>query len=161
MSSKVLVAVRVEADPERAFEVFTREIGRWWRPNEMFRFTPRSPGAVSFEGGEGGRFVETLPNGQIFEVGRITVWRPGERLVFGWRCAWFDEGMDTEVEVAFEPVGEGATRVTVVHSGWDRVPIANAARHGFPNTLFLQREAEWWTTLLGYFKQRAPKDPES
>ena len=25
------------------------EIGQWWEPNAMFRFTPRSPGVVSFE----------------------------------------------------------------------------------------------------------------
>jgi uncharacterized protein YndB with AHSA1/START domain len=154
--SRVLVAVRVKADPARAFEVFAGEIAQWWRPNEMFRFTPRSPGVVSFEGGEGGRFVETLPSGQVFEVGRIKVWRPGEQLVFGWRCAWFEEGMDTEVQVLFEPVGEGETRVSVTHSGWDSVPIANVARHGFPNTVFLQREAEWWTSLLASFKGRAP-----
>jgi uncharacterized protein YndB with AHSA1/START domain len=156
--SRVLVAVRVKADPLRAFEVFTGEIAEWWRPNEMFRFTPRSPGIVSFEGGEGGRFAETLPNGKVFEVGEVKVWRPGERLVFGWRCAWFEDGMATEVEVIFEPVGEGETRVSVTHSGWDSVPVANASRHGFPNTVFLQREAEWWTNMLASVKSRAPQD---
>jgi hypothetical protein len=154
VSSKVLVAIRVKADPQRAFHVFTTEIGQWWRPNGLFRFTPKSPGAVSFEGGEGGRFIETLPDGKVFEVGAIKVWRPGERLVFGWRCAGFEPGQDTEVEVRFEAVGE-ETRVTVEHGGWDTVPIENVARHSFPNTIFLQREAEWWTSLLASFKGRA------
>lgn len=147
MSSRVLISVRVKASPERAFEAFTREIGLWWRPNEMFRFTPRSPGVPSFEGGEGGRFIETLSDGKVFEVGRIRVWRPGERLVFGWRCAWFEDGQDTEVEVRFEPVGD-ETRVTVEHRGWDSVPRENAARHGFPITYFLQHEADWWRAML-------------
>jgi uncharacterized protein YndB with AHSA1/START domain len=153
MSSKVLVAVRVKASPARAFEAFTQEIAQWWRPEAMFRFTPRSPGVVSFEGGEGGRFIETLPNGKVFEVGTIKVWKPGERLVFGWRCAWFEPGMDTEVEVRFEAAGE-ETRVTVEHGGWDTVPVENAARHSFPNLVFLQREAEWWTSMLASFKGR-------
>jgi uncharacterized protein YndB with AHSA1/START domain len=147
VSSRVLISIRVKATPQRAFEAFTREIGAWWKPNALFNFTPRSPGVPSFEGGEGGRFIETLPNGQVFEVGTIRVWRPGERLVFGWRCAWFEEGQDTKVEVRFEAVGD-ETRVTVEHSGWDSVPRENAARHGFPTTVLLQREAEWWRGML-------------
>jgi hypothetical protein len=142
-----MISVRVKVTPVRAFEAFTREIAAWWRPNAEFRFTPRSPGALSFEGGEGGRFIETLPNGKVFEVGDIRVWRPGEKLVFGWRCAWFEDGQDTEVEVRFEPVGD-ETRVTVEHRGWDGVPQGNIARHGFPIGFFLQREAEWWRAML-------------
>lgn len=147
MSSSVLVALRVKVAPGRAFEAFTREIGLWWRPNPLFALTPRSPGVLSFEGGEGGRLIETLSNGQVFEVGRIRVWAPGERLAFSWRCAWFDPGVDTEVEVRFEAVGE-ETRVSVEHRGWDSVPPANPARHGFPLPVFLEREAEWWRAML-------------
>jgi hypothetical protein len=49
--------------------------------------------------------------------------------------------------VSFEPVGL-ETRVTVAHTGWDTVPAAHVARHGFPNELFLTRHAEWWQALL-------------
>lgn len=151
--SAVVVALRVAASPGRAFEVFTRDIALWWRPDGMFRFTPRSPGVISFEGGEGGRFIETLPGGKVFEVGDIRVWKPGERLVFGWRCAWFEPGQDTEVEVRFEAVGD-ETRVSVEHRGWDSVPEANAARHGFPTAIFLKHEAEWWRGLLSAYNAR-------
>ncbi len=147
MTSRVVVALRVKATPARAFEVFTREIGAWWRPNGLFHFTPRSPGVLSFEPGEGGRLIETLPGGKVFEVGRIHAWVPGERLVFGWCCAWFPEGVETLVEVRFEPVGD-ETRVTVEHSGWEAVPAENPARHGIALQVFLQREAEWWGVLL-------------
>lgn len=145
--SRILVALRVAASPERAFEVFTKEIGSWWQPNVLFRFTPRSPGVVRFEGGEGGRFVEELPNGKIFEIGKVRAWEPGTRLVFGWRQATFARDHDTEVEVRFEPVGE-ETRVTVEHRGWDSVPTEHVARHGFANVLFLRRHGEWWQLLL-------------
>lgn len=47
MSSRILVALRVPASPERAFEAFTAEIGQWWRPNGLFQFTPRSPGTLA------------------------------------------------------------------------------------------------------------------
>jgi uncharacterized protein YndB with AHSA1/START domain len=147
MASRVLVAMRVGASPARAFEAFTAEIGRWWRPNPLFAFTPRSPGALAFEGGEGGRLTETLASGKVFEIGRVKVWAPPERLVFSWRQATFTPDQDTEVEVRFEPVGE-ETRVTVEHRGWDTVPAAHVARHGFPDAVFLKRHAQWWQALL-------------
>jgi uncharacterized protein YndB with AHSA1/START domain len=152
MSSRVVVALRVAATPRRAFEAFTQEISLWWRPNAMFRFTPRSPGVLSFEPGEGGRLIETLPGGKVFEIGRITAWAPAERLAFGWRQATFAPGQATHVEVRFEPVGE-ATRVTIEHTGWDTVPATHAARHGMADTVFLQRHARWWRDLLASYDQ--------
>ena len=146
-----MVALRVKASPERAFEAFVGEIGQWWRPNGLFQFTPRSPGVIAFEPGADGRLTETLANGKVFEIGRIRHWDPPSRLVFGWRQATFAEGQDTEVEVRFEPVGE-ETRVTVEHTGWDSVPAAHVARHGFPDALFLTRHGEWWRTLLSSYK---------
>jgi uncharacterized protein YndB with AHSA1/START domain len=147
LSSRVLVALRVAATPERAFAAFTGEIGQWWRSSPMFAFTPRSPGVLAFEPGEGGRLTETLASGKVFEIGRVRAWEPPHRLVFGWRQATFTEGQDTEVEVRFEAVGE-ETRVTVEHRGWDSVPLAHAARHNFANMVFLQRHGEWWRELL-------------
>ena len=150
MTSKVLVSLRVAADAERAFAVFTREVGQWWCPNAMFAFTPRSPGRLAFEEGLGGAFTETLPNGKVFEIGRITAWEPGARLAFTWRQATFRPGQMTQVEVRFEPMGE-ETRVTVEHRGWDSVPREHVARHGIPDTLFLTRHGQWWQELLGAY----------
>jgi len=150
MSSRVLVALRVKATPERAFAAFTGDVSVWWRPNALFNFTPRSPGVVSFEPGEGGRFIETLPSGKVFEIGRIRVWAPPDRLVFGWRQATFQPGQDTQVEVRFEAV-DGETRVTVEHTGWDTVPQSHVARHGYPAILLLRRHGEWWQALLAAY----------
>ena len=148
MSSRVLVSLRVAATPERAFEVFTREIQAWWRHNDLFRFTPRSPGVLALEPrGGGGRFTETLVNGKVFEIGTVTVWEPGVRLGFTWRQASFKPGQETQVEIRFEPVGE-ETRVTVEHRGWDTVPQEHVARHTMPDAVFLRRHAEWWQALL-------------
>ena len=146
MASRVVVSLRVRATPLRAFEAFTAEIGQWWTPNSLFAFTPRAPGVLSFEGRE--RLIETREGGKVFEIGRVSVWEPGERLVVGWRQATFTPDMATEVEVTFEAVGE-ETRVTVTHTGWDSVPQAHLAKHGFPETAFLARHGEWWRTLLG------------
>jgi len=149
MSSRVVVALRIAAPPARVFEAFTTEIAAWWRPNGLFAFTPRSPGVMAFEEGEDGRrLVERLASGKVFEVGKVRVWTPGEKLVVGWRQATFMPDMDTEVEVRFEAVDDGATRVTVEHRGWDSVPQAHVARHTFPDGLFLRRHGEWWQALL-------------
>lgn len=163
MSSTVLVALRIKAAPLRVFEVFTADIGAWWKPNALFSFTPRSPGVLAFEGaGEGPtRLVERLPSGKVFEIGSVRVWDPGQRLVFGWRQASFAPDMDTEVEVRFEPVGppeNQETRVTVEHRGWDTVPIEHVARHRFPDPVFLQRHAEWWRALLTSLASQAAMD---
>lgn len=40
------------------------------------------------------------------------------------------------------------TRITVKHAGWDSVPTAHVAKHGFPETVFLQRHGDWWRMLL-------------
>jgi uncharacterized protein YndB with AHSA1/START domain len=145
--SRVLVAVRVAASPERAFEAFTAEIGAWWRPNPLFEFTPRDPGVLAFEGGAAGRLIQTLPSGKVFEVGKVLEWSPPTRLIFGWRQASFAPDQTTRVEVSFEPVGD-ETRVTVQHFGWDSVPAGHVARHGFPDAVFLTRHGEWWRRLL-------------
>jgi uncharacterized protein YndB with AHSA1/START domain len=143
MTSKVYVALRVKATPERAFEVFVAEIGGWWRPSDLFQTTPRAPGRLAFEAGEGGRLTETLANGKVFEIGRILAWEPPRRLVFSWRQASFPPDLTTEVQVRFEAVGD-ETRVSVEHRGFDRVPAGNAARHGFPDRALLARLAEYW-----------------
>jgi uncharacterized protein YndB with AHSA1/START domain len=151
MTSKVYVALRVKASPERAFEAFVGEIGAWWKPNMLFQTTPRAPGRLAFEPGEGGRLTETLANGKVFEIGRITAWEPPTRLVFSWRQASFPLDLHTEVEVRFAAVGE-ETRISVEHRGFDRVPADSVARHGFPDQLLLLRLGEWWQAQLASVK---------
>jgi uncharacterized protein YndB with AHSA1/START domain len=150
--SRVLVALRVPAPPQRAFRAFTEEIGRWWQPNGLFEFRPGQPGTLRFEGdGEGRYLVEHGEDGERFEVGRVTVWEPPHRLALSWREASFAADQQTEVHVRFDDVGaEGRaeTRVTVEHFGWDTIPRAHAARHGMELGVFQRRLAEWWQQLL-------------
>ena len=147
MPSSILVALRVAATPERAFDVFTREIGLWWRHNELFQFSRRGTGTLALEPGEGGRLTETFDDGSMFEIGRVQVWQPPQRLVLSWRQEPFAPEQRTEVHVSFEAVGD-ETRVTVQHFGWDDIPSASVAKHGFPAPVFLQRHAEYWQALL-------------
>lgn len=157
MTSRVLVALRVPGPPARAFQVFTEEIGAWWRPHPLFGFTPRGPGRMAIEpptDDAPGRLVERQADGRRFVVGEITVWEPGRRLAFGWRLATFAPDQATRVEVSFEAAGE-ETRVTVEHSGWDSVPPVHVARHALPAPVFDRRLADWWRALLIAVGERA------
>jgi hypothetical protein len=147
VTSKVYVAVCVPADPQRAFDAFTEDIAAWWRPNGLFRITERGDGRLAFEPGAGGRLYTTFDDGEEFEVGRISVWEPGRRLVFEWRQTSFEPDQSTEVEVRFEAVGD-ETRVSVEHRAWDTIPRQHAARHGFPEHATLERASDWWRASL-------------
>jgi hypothetical protein len=158
MTSRVVVSIRVPCSPIQAFEVFTEKIGEWWTHSEVFRFTPHSPGVMAIEppdsSGKGGRLVEKLESGKVFEIGDIRQWQPGELLVVGWRQATFGPDHATEVEVRFEAVGP-ETRVTVEHRGWDSVPQCHVARHGFPLHFLYQHQGAQWRAGLARLKEIA------
>lgn len=141
--SSVIVSLRIAASPERVFAAFTQEISAWWRPMAVLALTPRGDGTLRFEPGPEGRLVADLPNGHVFEIGKILAWEPPRRLMFLWRQATFTPDQITTVEVVFEPVG-AETRVTVTHSGWDAIPIDHVARHGFPISVLMRRQGEQW-----------------
>ena len=106
--------------------------------------TPERGGALRFETGEGGRFLEVYPTGESFEVGRIRVWDPPRRLVFGFRARNFAPGESTEVEVRFEARGD-ATDVTVEHRGFAALRADHPVRHGMDAGAFKNMMG----TLLG------------
>jgi len=140
--------VEVPCDPRTAFDVFTAGIGAWWKRGTRYWNDPARAQEIRFEPRVGGRLLEVhdLETGEGFEIGRVLVWEPGTRLVFTWRQDDWAPAEFTEVEVRFEPAGRD-TRVTVEHSGWDRVPaagpgIADGYGHG-------------WAELLGYYVQAA------
>ncbi|MDH4143801.1 MAG: SRPBCC domain-containing protein [Acidimicrobiia bacterium] len=151
--SRVLVALRVSAPPEVAFDVFTDQIGQWWQPSALFPFTSNGPGRLRLDGGPSGRLVEVDAHGDDFEIGRVLHWEPPHHLALSWRQASFAADQQTEVHVRFEAV-DGGTRVTVEHFGWDTIPREHAARHGFPLGAFQLRHAEWWQALLWSFARR-------
>ena len=160
MTAAVIVSLRVGVSPLRAFEAFTNDIGLWWVPSRLFVLTPRGDGSLRFEPGEDGRLVTTLDDGSEFEVGRISIWRPGERLALTWRQASFAPAQSTDLDVRFEAVGD-ETRVTVEHRGWDTIPQAHVARHGFELLLFQHRQADHWRALLASLNMAVRNGGES
>jgi len=154
MSAAVIVALRVAASPERAFAVFTRDIGLWWQSHTLFALSRNGDGVLRFDPeGPDGRLITRFADGSEWEIGRVRCWRPGERLAFGWRLPSFAAGQATEVDVRFEAVG-AQTRVTVEHRGWDGIPRGHAARHGFDLLLFQRRLGEHWRARLAAIRDR-------
>jgi uncharacterized protein YndB with AHSA1/START domain len=150
----------VAADPATAFSLFTEEVDSWWRRGPRFRHGGDRPSAIRFEGGEGGRLLEvyTDAEGGAFEIGRILAWKPADRLVFEFRAKSFEPGLVTEVEVRFEREGS-ATRVTLEHRGWDRVPLDHAVRHGTgASQAFVGMMGLFWGDLLASLRTRATDD---
>src|SRR5205085_9406564 len=49
MTSKVFLALRVPADPMRAFKVFTQEIASWWQPSGLFRVSDTGDGRLALD----------------------------------------------------------------------------------------------------------------
>ena len=137
------MAARVPCEPAEALARFSSEIGRWWQPNPLFQFSEGRTGTLAFEGGEGGRLIETYDDGTVFVIGVISTWEPPSRLVLSWRQANFAPEQATELHVTFEPVQHGQTRVVVEHYGWDTIPADHAARHRFALATFQLRFAEW------------------
>jgi uncharacterized protein YndB with AHSA1/START domain len=144
------ISVQVAVPPQDAFDVFTREIDRWWRQGPRFRIAGRRRGTLFLEEGVGGRLFETFElsaGTRTIEAGRVTVWEPPARLAFEWRAANFKPGEKTFVDVVFEPLGSG-TLVTVRHRGWSAIPNDHPARHGEVGAAFVRSMGLWWGDLM-------------
>lgn len=154
MTAAVIVALRVAISPEAAFTAFTRDIGRWWKSHPVFPLSPQGDGVLRFDPeGPDGRLMTRFADGEEWEIGRISIWLPGERLAFGWRLPSFSAEQTTEVDVRFDPMGD-ETRITVEHRGWDAIPQTHVARHGFELMLFQRRLGEHWRGLLANLATR-------
>jgi hypothetical protein len=151
MTDEVQVSVEVGISPAAAFDVFTRETGAWWRARRSLR---GGDGPVTFEPGVGG-----LVRDGDAEVGRVTVWETGPRLVFGYG--------DTDVEVRFEGTDTG-TRVVLRHYGWAppapghwQGVLAGFARHSLEHAL-LGRLGEFLDAIgagdLDFFERNITDD---
>jgi hypothetical protein len=155
-SDRARATTLVAVAPEHAFELFTEQVDAWWKRGPRYRFRAGRDGTMRFEPGVGGRLVEVYDEsaGDVYEVGRVRIWKPPERLVFDWRGNTFAPGERTEVEVWFEPV-PGGTRVTIEHRGWDALPEDHPTRHGLRGEAFVSMIGLWWAELLVAIRTRA------
>lgn len=116
-------AVHVACSPERAFEVFTRQIGSWW-PLGEYALHPGEVREVVWEPREGGEVYEISTAGEKSHWATVTAWSPPAGFTIAWHVNP-DAEAPTEVEVRFAPDG-GGTRVELEHRGWERLGAAAA-----------------------------------
>ena len=138
--------VQVPLSPPEAFRLFTDGIQDWWPLEEGYSYGGDRAKEVHLEPRVQGRFFERFVDGDEFEVGRVTVCEPPDRIVFTWRDPdWIAE---TEVEVTFVAEAD-ATHVSLRHRGFDRL---GPGWEGIA--------AQWaggWPRVIEAFAQRAPR----
>jgi hypothetical protein len=128
-TTPVVAEVVVPCPPDRAFDYFARDIGRWW-PLDTHSVGRANARGVRFEPRVGGRLVETLAEGSEAAWGTVETWCPGERLRFSWHPGR-EPATAQWVEIAFAPHRDG-TRVVLTHGGWERLgERAAATREGY------------------------------
>ena len=122
MPAPVRKSIRVSAPRERAFEVFTAGIGRWWPKTHHIGAADLD--TLVIEPREGGRWYERSVDGSECEVGKVLVWDPPARLVLVWQLTpefKYDPNLITEVEVRFIAEDADATRVELEHRNLERM----------------------------------------
>src|SRR5579862_6109048 len=101
--------VMVDADPPRAFEVFTARIGRWWPVADLSVY-----GAGATVAFEDGRLVERSADGSVALWGTVTRWDPPEAVAFSWHPGQ-PADRASHVQVTFA-AADGRTLVTLEHA---------------------------------------------
>jgi uncharacterized protein YndB with AHSA1/START domain len=119
----VRTAVTVEAPIERAFAVFTDEIGTWWDPDH--HILDGELAAMVFETREGGRIFDRGVDGAECAWARVLAFERPHRFVISWdiNTRWqleTDLERTSEVEVRFIAEGRDRTRVELEHRNLDR-----------------------------------------
>lgn len=150
---RIRISVFVAVPPAEAFDVFTRDVDRWWRRSPRFRFSRAGEGVLRFEEVPQRRLVsDPGEGGPPFVIGRVLGWERGSRLAFEWRLPNFAPDELTQVEVRFEPHGEG-TRVTLEHRGLGALRPDHPARHGRQGRAFGDATALWWGDVMSGLRE--------
>ena len=134
-------SITVDADPERAFRVFTEAIARWW-PLATHSIHAQDAETVVLEARVGGKFYERSKTGEEVVWGEIVECDPPHLLRYTWHPGYAPGTPMTEVEVRFEAAGDG-TRVVIAHSGWERLGDDASEKH--------RGYAEGWEFVLARF----------
>lgn len=139
----------VEAPAERAFRVFTSNMGVWWPTEHHIGASPLKDCVI--EPKIDGRWYEIGEDGRSYDWGRVLAWDPPRRVVLAWQLNaefTFDPSLVTEVEVTFTSLGPERTCVDFEHRRLER--FGEAAER-------LQHEmgAGWGQILESYVRTAA------
>jgi uncharacterized protein YndB with AHSA1/START domain len=139
--TSVQTSIVVEAPVERAFSVFTDDIGSWWTPGH--HILQAELAEMVFEPRVGGHVIDRGVDGSECRWARVLAYEPPTRLVFSWDIdlQWqleTDPARTSEVEVRFIAEGPSRTRVELEHrhldrhgEGWEQMRAAVGAPDGW------------------------------
>lgn len=113
-------SVLVPCAPTRAFQAFTAEIAQWW-PLATHSVGQAKARGIVLEGRVGGRVFEIGADGGESDWGRILEWVPPHRFAMTWHPGQPEAGHQV-LELSFHAETQAnATRVTLVHRGWEKL----------------------------------------
>ncbi|MBV9006768.1 MAG: SRPBCC family protein [Solirubrobacterales bacterium] len=139
--TSVQSSIDVQAPIERAFEVFTEDIGSWWPPDHHI-LEAELDGMV-FEPRVGGNVYDRGTDGSECRWARVLAYDPPHRFVISWDIGldWkveTDPAKTSEIEVRFTSEGPDRTHVELEHrnlgrhgEGWERMRDAVGSDGGW------------------------------
>jgi uncharacterized protein YndB with AHSA1/START domain len=123
LQTAVGTSIVVDAPIERAFAVFTEDMGSWWPQEHHILQAPLA--RMVFEPKVGGAIYDVGTDGSECHWARVLAYEPPHRIVFSWDISmqWqieTDPAKASEVEVRFVAHGPARTRVELEHRHIDR-----------------------------------------
>jgi len=152
--TSVQTSIMVEAPIDKAFSVFTKDMGSWWPAGH--HILQAELAEMVFEPRAGGAIVDRGVDGSECRWARVLAYEPPNRIVFSWdiNLQWqveTDPAKASEIEVRFIAEDERRTRVELEHRhldrhgpGWEQMRDAVGSPDG-------------WGVGLGQFAERAKK----
>jgi uncharacterized protein YndB with AHSA1/START domain len=144
----VRCSVDVKASFERAFESFVGNMGAWWPRGKTPGGRPHA--ALIIEPRRDGRWFERDADGHETPWGKVLAWEPPRRLLLGWQLDHtfrYDPHLLMEVEILFEALTGGGTRVSLEHRNLEQL--------GVEAETFAGKVRSGWSERMGNFAQYA------
>ena len=153
-NASVRKAITVQASAERAFEVFTAGLDRWWPRTHHIGSSPLKRSVM--QGRVGGRVYSEQEDGTECDWAEIVEWEPPRRFVMAWKinAQWQyepDLAKASEVEVRFTPLAGGSTRVDLEHRHFERMGPGSETMRGMVDS------EGGWGQLMQLFATEAEK----
>lgn len=119
----VSLTLQVDVPIEKAFEVFTKRMAKWWPASHHIGGAPFFE--IVVEPRAGGRWFERDEQGVECDWGRVLVWEPPRRLVLGWHLQTDFRysplvAQASEVVLDFIALGPESTRLDFEHRHLER-----------------------------------------